>query len=89
MKKLLCLIFACLILTGCYHARTALWLKGNELDGHYGINPITPISVKGKGIRGLILRETLITFDNKARLPKVPNITLTEEAENEGGFAVK
>ncbi len=93
MKKLLCLLFACFMLISlvscAYHSRNAIWLKGNELDGRYGLNPITPISVKGKGIRGLILRETLITFDNKARLPKVPDITLTEEAENKGGFVVK
>ena len=86
MKRLLCLLFACLIISGCaYHSRNSIWVKGNELEGR--VNVLTPI--KGKGVRALILRETLITFDNKARLPKVPNITLTEEAENKGGFAVK
>ena len=85
MKRLICLIFACLLLTGCFHARTSIWVKGNELEGR--VNVLTPI--KGKGVRALILRETLITIDPKARLPKVPDITLTEEDENKGGFAVK
>ena len=80
------LVLLCLSLTSCtYASRNSFWIKANELDGKYNfIN-----TAKGKGIRGLLLREMIISTDPKARLPKVPDIKLTEEDENKGGFEVK
>ena len=85
MKKVI-FILLCLSLTSCaYHARTSVWLKGNELQGKYQLIN----TINGKGIRGLVLRETLLTIDTKGRLPEVPKVSLSEEDENKGDFEVK